>query len=58
MDNRRVHGLFHGHGLEFPRHLSWKGRPNKTSGTGTKVESRYDNGRQPQRSQLKTDLEF
>jgi hypothetical protein len=53
-----VRGLCHDHALEFPRHLSWEGRPNETSGNGTKVESHWNNGRQPQCSQLKTDLEF
>jgi hypothetical protein len=46
------------HALEFPRHLFWKGRSNETPGNGTKVESHRNNGRQPQCSQLKTDLEF
>jgi hypothetical protein len=58
MDNRFVRGLCHDHALEFPRHLSWEGRPNETSGNGTKLGSHRNNGRQPQCSQLKTNLEF
>jgi hypothetical protein len=52
-----VRGLFRGHALEFPRPVLGRVAPTRLPATEHGPESHSNNGRQPSRSQLKTDLE-